>query len=258
MKMKSIISFVFLLQVISNVVNMVTSQFPPESVYKCRNTGNYTTTSDYARNLKVALNAIGLSKKVSGKFYNSSYGGNEAAYALALCSEVAFRWGGDCNDCVTKLSNLVSIKCLNEKEAVIWGSNCMVRYSDRKIFGILDDWVWNLLPEQGVAANRALFDKAVYNLATTLQGAAAGGDNRKKAALGTMTYQPNNVTVYGTMQCTPDLSKELCSKCLQKIIMPNHPCCTGKTAARMFSPNCFFSYKVQDFHHWKPNQALAT
>ncbi|KAI3495238.1 hypothetical protein L1887_37481 [Cichorium endivia] len=258
MKMKSIISFVFLLQVISNTVNLVTTQFPPDSVYKCRNTGTYTTRSDYARNLKVALNAVGMMKKVNGGFYNSSYGGNEAAYALALCSDVAHKWGGDCNDCVTKLSILVSIKCLDEKEAVIWDSNCMVRYSDRKSFGVLADWGWNLLPERGGAPDIAPFDNVVIKLATRLQGETAGGDNTKKAAPGTMTYPPYGVTIYGAMQCTPDLSKELCSKCLQSILLVHHPCCSGRTTVRMCSPNCFFSYRVQDFHHWKSHQALAT
>ncbi|KAI3710415.1 hypothetical protein L2E82_40195 [Cichorium intybus] len=145
----------------------VLTSISPNSVYKCRDTGNYTTMSDYSRNLKVALNAVGMAKKVSGGFYNSSYGGNEAAYALALCSGVALKWGGDCTECVRKLSISVTIKCLDEKEAVIWGSNCMVRYSDRKIFGVLADWGWNLLPGRDVAADRAGFDKALNQLATT-------------------------------------------------------------------------------------------
>lgn len=214
--------------------------------------------SDYSRNLKVALNAVGMAKKVSGGFYNSSYGGNEAAYALALCSGVALKWGGDCTECVRKLSISVTIKCLDEKEAVIWGSNCMVRYSDRKIFGVLADWGWNLLPGRDVAADRAGFDKALNQLATRLQGEAAGGDNTKKVALGSITYPPHSKTVYGTMQCTPDLSKELCSKCLLSILLVLHPCCSGKTTARMFSPNCYFSYSLENFPSWKPHQAWTT
>ncbi|CAH1448345.1 unnamed protein product [Lactuca virosa] len=188
--MKSIISIVFLLQTIINAVNLTTAQFPEEPVFRCRNTGNYTPSSDYSRNLKAALDAVGKVKKYSGGSFSSSIGTKEAAYAVALCSSVAIKWGGNCNDCITRLTTSLQAKCPNQKEGVMWGSDCMIRYSDRKIIGVKDDWVWILSP---------------------------GGSSRtdKKAAFGTITFPPNNSTIYGAMQCTSDLSKELCTKCLQ-------------------------------------------
>ena len=93
------------------------------------------------------------------------------------------------------------------------------------------------------------FDKALSDLMKKLQVQAAGGTD-KKSAFGTADYE--NKLVYGAMQCTADLSKELCTKCLQKIIVAHRSCCSGRRAARMLSPNCFFSYSGDDYPKWKP------
>ncbi|KAL7592997.1 hypothetical protein Lser_V15G32121 [Lactuca serriola] len=248
--MKSIISIAFLLQAIINAVNLTTAQFPEEPVFRCRNTGNYTPSSDYSRNLKAALDAVGKVKKYSGGSFSSSNGVKEAAYAVALCSGVAIKWGGNCNDCITRLTTSLQAKCPNQKEGVMWGSDCMIRYSDRKIIGVKDDWIWILSPGLGTIFNKVQFDKGVIDLMTRLQGEAAGGTN-KKDAFGTITFPPNNSTIYGAMQCTSDLSKELCTKCLQSIILSYHPCCGGIMAGRMYSPSCYFTFSLEEYKKWK-------
>ncbi|CAI9292618.1 unnamed protein product [Lactuca saligna] len=153
--MKSIISIAFLLQAIMNAVNLVTAQFPAEPVFRCRDTGNYTTRSDYYRNFKSALNAVGNMDKYSGGTFSSSEGQKETSYAIGLCSSVSSKWGGNCQDCIYQLTISLIVKCPNQKEGVMWGSNCMIRYSDRKIIGVLDDWVWIFLPDkQGSLVNK--------------------------------------------------------------------------------------------------------
>ncbi|KAL7592995.1 hypothetical protein Lser_V15G32122 [Lactuca serriola] len=153
--MKAIISIVFLLQAIMNAVNLVTTQFPAEPIFRCRDTGNYTTSSDYYRNFKSALNAVGNISKYSGGTFSSSQGQKETGYAIGLCSGVSSKWDGNCQDCIHQLTISLVVKCPNQKEGVMWGSNCMIRYSDRKIIGVLDDWVWIFLPDkQGSLVNK--------------------------------------------------------------------------------------------------------
>ncbi|XP_052621530.1 cysteine-rich repeat secretory protein 1 [Lactuca sativa] len=122
--MKSVISIAFLLLAIINAVNLVTAQFPAEPFFKCRDTGNYTTRTDYSRNLKVALNTVGNMDTYNGGSFNSSIGVNEAAHVMALCSGVSIHWSGNCKDCIHKLTVQLSIKCMDQKEAVMWGSMC--------------------------------------------------------------------------------------------------------------------------------------
>ncbi|CAH1448348.1 unnamed protein product [Lactuca virosa] len=163
--MKSIISIAFLLQAIINTVNLVTAQFPAEPVFRCRDTGNYTTRSDYSRNLKVALNTVGNMDTYNGGSFNSSIGVNEAAHVMALCSGISTHWGGNCKDCIHKLTVQLSIKCMDQKEAVMWGSNCMIHFSDRKILGALDDWSRFTLPDnqKGSLVNPpANFDEVMF------------------------------------------------------------------------------------------------
>ncbi|CAH1448346.1 unnamed protein product [Lactuca virosa] len=157
--MKSIISLVFLLQSIINDVNLTTTRFPEEPVFGCRNKGNYTPSSDYSKNLKAAFNVVGTAKKYSGGSFSSFQGVKEAAYAIALCSGVAIKWGGNCNDCITKLTTSLQAKCPYQKEGVMWGSDCMICYSDCKIIGVKDDWVWILSPGVGTIFNKVFLTK---------------------------------------------------------------------------------------------------
>ncbi|KAL7592993.1 hypothetical protein Lser_V15G32124 [Lactuca serriola] len=248
--MKSIISIAFLLQAIINAVNLVTAQFPTDPAFRCRDTGNYTPSSDYSRNLKAALDAVGNMNKYNGGSFSASQGKKETAYVMALCSGVSMNWGGNCKDCIYQLTTSLAVTCKLQKEAVMWGSNCMLHYSDRKISGVLDDWVRILLPDKkGSLANKPdQFDKALSDLTKKLQGLAAEGTD-KKSALGTAVYEKK--LVYGAMQCTADLSKDLCTKCLQNIIEAHHTCCSGRMAARMLLPNCFFSYSGEHYSKWK-------
>ncbi|CAI9292620.1 unnamed protein product [Lactuca saligna] len=116
--MKSIISIAFLLQAIINTVTLVIAQFPLEPVFKCRDTGNYTTRTDYSRNLRVALNTVGNMDTYNGGSFNSSIGVNEAAHVMALCSGVSIHWGANCKECIHKLTVQLTIKCLDQKEAI--------------------------------------------------------------------------------------------------------------------------------------------
>ncbi|KAL4573016.1 hypothetical protein LXL04_019809 [Taraxacum kok-saghyz] len=122
----------------------------------------------------------------------------------------------------------------------------MVRYSGRKISGALDDWFWVSLVEKVTVNKPREMDKALNTLVNKLQGEAAGGS--KKYASGNMSYAPDLfLTVHAVMQCTPDLSKEQCSKCLKSTIVTLLKCCSGKIAARVLSPSCYLRYDNEKF-----------
>ncbi|KAL9993007.1 putative Gnk2-like domain-containing protein [Helianthus debilis subsp. tardiflorus] len=93
------------------------------------------------------------------------------------------------------------------------------------------------------------FDSALSNLTVRLQAEVAGGDSFRKLAVGSVSFGPDSVTIYGMMQYTPDLSKEQCSECLDGAVRELRGCCSGTVAARVFYPNCFVRYSNEHFYN---------
>ncbi|KAL7590136.1 hypothetical protein Lser_V15G40373 [Lactuca serriola] len=249
--MKSNTSLLFLLYALINLFILVNTdkvedQNGPRNakVYKCRNTGNYTSTS-YKNNIKSALYVVAKNIAANNGFYHSTAGTTEPVNAVGLCP--GFLRSNFCEECVNSTIPLLETNCPNQKEGVAWVKECMIRYSDRKIMGVLDDWFWVHLPALAVARRPAAeMDKALSDLITKLHTQAAGGTSAKKYATGDITYAPD-ITLTLVMQCTPDLSKEQCTKCLSTTKHTVRTCCSGKTTARMLSPNCYLHYDHIDF-----------
>ncbi|KAI3823889.1 hypothetical protein L1987_05334 [Smallanthus sonchifolius] len=251
MKMRSIISILFLLQTITNGVNIVGAQSADFGVYKCRNSSNFTTAA-YQKTLEIALDSLTGNVANHGGFYHSTAGNDTGTpvNALALCR-------GDigpeaCEECVKNSIPSLRRNCPNQKEAAAWYSNCMVRYSDREIIGVVGNWTFGELFNTARVSDIGEFNNALNNLTTRLQAQAAGGDSFRKLAVGNVTFGPDSLTIYGMMQCTPDLLREQCSECLYGTITELHDCCSGRVAARVFFPSCFARYSNEHFYNDPP------
>ncbi|KAL4563106.1 hypothetical protein LXL04_027139 [Taraxacum kok-saghyz] len=251
--MKSIASLLFFLQIVINGVLLRTAQSAEYGIYKCRNTGNFTSTT-YLKALETALDSLPGNVTNNREFVNSTAGENTGTQvnAVALCRGY-IGWEA-CRTCVKNSIPLLRRECPNQKEAAAWYSDCMVRYSDRKILGVLDSWTSDNESTTARVANFDEFDTAFRNLTTRLQAEAAGGNSFLKLAVGDVTYGTDSLMIYAMMQCTPDLSKEQCSKCLNSTIVGIHDCCSGKVAGRVFFPNCFLRYANDKFY----NDAIST
>ncbi|KVH88330.1 Concanavalin A-like lectin/glucanase, subgroup [Cynara cardunculus var. scolymus] len=249
MGIKSIISALFLLQAI--IINGAIAQSPDFGIYKCRNNTNFTTLT-YPKTLEAALASLTGNVAIHGGFYHSSAGNNTdtPVNAVALCrGDIGPQ---DCEDCVKSSIPSLRRNCPNQKQAAAWYTNCMVRYSDHNILGVIDNWTFYELWNTAIVSDVDEFNKALNNLATRLQPEAAGGDSFRKMAVGNITFGPDSWTIYGMMQCTPDLSRDQCRECLNDTITGIHSCCSGSVAARVFYPNCFFRYSNEHFYHDPP------
>ncbi|KAJ9566149.1 hypothetical protein OSB04_002115 [Centaurea solstitialis] len=242
---KSINPFLYLLllllQLLFNSLHLTRSQPPDFGIYACRTTGNFTSTT-YQQTLESALNSLPGNVANHGGFYSSSVG---TTTATALCR-------GDlapepCESCVKTSIPLIRRNCPNQLEAASWYSDCLVRYSDRKILGVLDTWTSQNLSNTAVVSDVAEFNKALSDLTTGLRSEAAGGDSVRKFASGSVVWGPDSLTIYGVAQCSPDLSRDLCDECLNGTIVGIYDCCNGRVAARVFTPNCYLRYSNEHF-----------
>ncbi|XP_023894983.1 cysteine-rich receptor-like protein kinase 44 [Quercus suber] len=218
--------------------------------------GNYTSNSTYKTNLKQVLSSLSSNTEIDYGFYNFSYGKSpDKVYSLGLCR-------GDakpdiCRSCLNNATNLLTLLCPNQKEAIGWYDYCMLRYSFRDIFGIMEEmpsfYMWNPF---NVSANYDQFSQDLRTLLDSQRGQAAKGGSLRKFAAGNATA-PNFQTLYSLVQCTPDLSAQDCSDCLAGAMGDIPMCCDGKRGGRVIRPSCNLRFEVYHFYDNASSPSLS-
>ncbi|CAL5400735.1 unnamed protein product [Camellia sinensis] len=121
-------------------------------------------------------------------------------------------------------------------------------YSNQTIAGgtLQDDpaAVWN--PEN--VSNVAGFNQALKPLLEKLRSQAAQGGSLRKFATG-MTSADTFLTIYGLLQCTPDLSQQQCIDCLDRATSFISDCCNARKGARVLAPSCNLRYELNHFYN---------
>ncbi|KAK2398466.1 putative receptor protein kinase [Trifolium repens] len=120
----------------------------------------------------------------------------------------------------------------------------MLRYSDRSIFGLLETGPAYYANNMLNASDLNEFNQLVRNLLDNLTNKASSGDSRLKYAADS-TRSPNDQTIYGLVQCTPDLSESDCNSCLvQSISRIPIDCCKDKIGGRVVRPSCNMRFET--------------
>ncbi|KAK4588167.1 hypothetical protein RGQ29_019242 [Quercus rubra] len=130
----------------------LTSEAAEYRYHFCSNQTTFSPNSTYQSNLNNLLSFLNTNSTRKTGFYNTTVGQTQTpentVYGLFLCrGDLATN---ECQDCVsTSTKEVVQLYCPEEKEAVIWYDECMLRYSNRSFFSIMEDEpskiLWNLL-----------------------------------------------------------------------------------------------------------------
>ncbi|KAI4298614.1 hypothetical protein L6164_032150 [Bauhinia variegata] len=207
--------------------------------------GNYTANSTYQTNLNTLLSNLSSNTQIDYGFYNFSLGENsDQVNAIGLCR-------GDvkpdvCRSCLNDSRVLLTRLCPNQKEAIGWYDNCMLRYSNRSIFGIMEASPPFYLANGKNATEVNQFNQVLRDLLDSLRSKAASGDSLRKYAAANTTG-PSFQTIYGLVQCTPDLSEQECNDCLVGAFSKMPFCCDSKIGGRVVGPSCNFRYEIYRF-----------
>ncbi|CAN1336736.1 Cysteine-rich receptor-like protein kinase 10 [Linum perenne] len=227
----------------------MTSQPDFITPYCSNHVGNYTAGSTFGRNLNhLMMTSIATSTNTTiPGFYYSSFGqGSDWVNGLVFCRGNV--GPEDCRACMRDATSRILVDCPNQKEAVGWYDFCMIRYSYRPIYGVLDPdpvtyYMWNV----DYAYNPSKFNLTVGTLMTRLRKAAMGGSGVKNFATG-MEKAGVFLTIYRLVQCSPDLSSQLCDDCLVEAIGQIPRCCDGKIGGRVINPNCNLRFETSRFY----------
>ncbi|CAK9327357.1 unnamed protein product [Citrullus colocynthis] len=201
--------------------------------------GNYTTNSSYKANLDHLLSTL-TTHQIDYGFYNFSYGHDHKAYAIGLCRGDVMP--DSCQTCLNNSIALLTKNCPTQIEAIVWYEDCMLRYSDRSLFGVMD-----LSPTRFVVlpgnASDPRFTQLATDLLHKLTPQAASGDSRLKYATG-RTSVPNFPVIYGAVQCTPDLPSNDCTDCLLAAIAQNRDAYPEIARVRIMKPSCSIRFDI--------------
>eukprot|EP00258_Populus_trichocarpa_P021021 XP_024437040.1 putative receptor-like protein kinase At4g00960 isoform X12 [Populus trichocarpa] len=228
----------------------LTAAQPNFNNYNCNynNTGNYTTNSTYQRNLNSLLSSLASDTQIDYGFYNLSVGEfPDRVNAIALCrGDVAV---DVCRSCVNDSTHKILEVCPNKMEAFGVYELCMIRYSNRSIFGVVNEEPSIYRANRQNVLDVTLFNQALQTLFARLQAKAASGNSLKKFATGNQSAGVE--TVYAIVQCTPDLSEGQCSSCLLDVFRMIPNCCDGnvqgKIGVRLIKPSCNLRWEIGKF-----------
>ncbi|XP_074325595.1 cysteine-rich receptor-like protein kinase 7 isoform X2 [Apium graveolens] len=209
--------------------------------YACGTSGNYTTNSIYQRNLDSALaNLYSAANSSNSGFYNASVGkDSDRANVLVLCR-------GDvqpdiCRSCVKDSINNLTKLCPNQKEAVEWYDECMLRYSNDSVLNnTVTDPTKKSLHEKN-ATDTLQFGKDLKVLLDDVREQAI----ELKFATGNRSGADHR-TIYALMQCTPDLVLDDCHDCLDKALNDFPP---GRIGAEIMKPSCRLRFDIAPFYN---------
>ncbi|XP_068489822.1 cysteine-rich receptor-like protein kinase 10 isoform X2 [Phaseolus vulgaris] len=208
--------------------------------------GNYTANSTYNTNLITLLSTLSSNTEINYGFYNFSHGQNaDKVNAIGLC-----RGDVEPNECRSYLKDAggnITQLCPNQKEASIYNDHCMLRYSNRSIFGVLDISPDFSAYNTANATEADEFNRVLQNLLRELKDKAASGDSRRKYATDDNTTS-NFQAIYGLVQCTPDLTQTDCNDCLDEAIKQIPTCCDEKRGGRVVGPSCNIRYEDYRFY----------
>jgi len=232
--------------------------------YNC--TRNSTSASDYAyrSNVKTLLHWLSSNSSNNARYYNatvSSQNTMDAVYGLFLCiRDIDPKL---CQLCVKEVTKLILSLCTTAKEAIVWHTACFVRYSDRRIFSIVEKSPeLNYMSEKDYVGEVGRFNNILWDMLNDLRNEAANASGKLADKSVNIT---DNQKLYGYVWCVPYLSAENCSWCLSDAIaeIPTS-CCRGKSGGAIFYPSCGLRFDLYPFHKahnniaWGPPPPLPT
>ncbi|KAI3740841.1 hypothetical protein L2E82_31315 [Cichorium intybus] len=219
------------------------------------NTTSYTNTTYYT-NLIQVLDALASDYKTENdrNFVNKTAGiYPDSVYGVYLCREDVIP--SDCRNCLIEAREDINKSCPSSKDAVFWRDNCMLRFANYSMFSRMDSNTsvteCNKMNISEQTSEQSRFWEAVRDMMSRLATKASTGPN-KKFAYRELNYS-NNETLYGYVQCTPDLSGSDCGRCLQASVDRLGQSCHGRQGARVLTASCNVRFETFEFMRFLPD-----
>ncbi|KAF8029027.1 hypothetical protein BT93_E1642 [Corymbia citriodora subsp. variegata] len=222
---------------------------------RCADRGDYAAYSKFQDNLSRLLSRGDSTASNKGPiygFYNTTEGEDpDKVYGLFLCrGDVAANL---CQSCIREASSTLIERCPGQKEATIWYDECLVRYSNRSFFSIMETTpiIFVANPVDGSVTFNSIVEQTFDNedLAAKVTDLARNVTDlaiSSKSLYATIKVNvSSSVTLHELAQCTPDISKSACNSCLLYAIKEFPTVLNLKRGgARILQPSCNVRYQM--------------
>ncbi|CAA6674443.1 unnamed protein product [Spirodela intermedia] len=161
----------------------------------CSGNTNYTAGSEYKANLDLLLGNLSAVPASAGRGHFLPRG----------------RPRRRLRSCLNRSASAAVLRCPLRRRAAVRFDYCLLRFSDQKFFGNMDDTARSSLVNSNGAPDPLAFDHRLMDLMVEISSQAAAASS--KFAVG--INNSDSSVIYGLVQCTQDLSESECSQCLQ-------------------------------------------
>lgn len=251
---KLLLSSPFLLLFLSSPTFLLTFHTPAADAqplyHFCQDSANYTSNSTFGTNLGLLFSALSSNASLNNGFYNTTIGQDaNRVYGLVLCRGDATN--ETCRDCINTASSEVVSRCSNNRSAIIWYDNCLLRYSNQSFFGSTDNspqfYMWNTgnLSQSDVSR----FNTITGELMNGLASKAANEPWNRMFATGEANFSSFISRIYGLAQCVRYISSSGCYRCLESTISSMPTYCDGKIGCRVVGPVCNVRFETYLFYN---------
>ncbi|GJN11537.1 hypothetical protein PR202_ga29736 [Eleusine coracana subsp. coracana] len=240
--------------------------------YSCNHTtGNFTPGSAFASNLDRLIALLPTNASSSSSFFAKASlgtGSPDPAHGLALCR-------GDltdpstCASCLADAFTRLRRLCGASRDATFYHDLCTARYSGDDFLSRPDDnspvingMDANASTYPGWDASNATSRSFILSLVGTLFGEMAmyGAYNAsatRRFASAVMFINADLPTVYGLVQCTPDLATAQCWHCFEGLRDLNNKWYDGREGGRILGVRCSFRYEGYQFYAGTPDVRIG-
>ncbi|XP_014661277.2 putative receptor-like protein kinase At4g00960 [Setaria italica] len=234
--------------------------------YVCNNRTSYGINSTYQSNVVSLLGSLATNASSSTVgFATETLGAApDQVWGLALCR-------GDvnatsCASCLSLAPNITFGFCRGVRDASIYYDRCLLRYSDTDFLADPDAAAAAAAPvpfgvnkDINITSNPGQYVGLAADLIGALAGWAAHNSTRRYAA-GVITSGEGFATtnrdlvysIYGLVQCTPDLAPGTCQGCLGRLRDSMPRLFNGTSGAQFTAVWCNLRYEVYPFYDGSP------
>ncbi|CAL5092478.1 unnamed protein product [Urochloa decumbens] len=220
----------------------------------CSTTGNYTTGSQYQKNLVELLSRLPAAAIDNGWFYNDTAGmGADQVFGLVMC--YADRNATQCRDCIFGAPAWIKDVCPGSRNVSAAYDACLLRYSPAPIHAVVDlSYAFAVaVTITGVPVTSGAVRDAWVPLMIRLTGDIATSP-LQIANASTPYSGPPSQEMYGLAQCTRDLDAGECRRCINSYVGRLGDLFPNNTGGAIKGYSCYLRYQVAAFQITLPPQ----
>ena len=175
-------------------------------------------------------------------FYQTIAGENSSrVYGSILCrGDIS---ANNCSICALNSTRVTSNDCPKNRDVTVWFSWCFLRYSDENFFGDMHG-ITNAFTNNTDIDDPSLVSQGLPFMSGV---AAAASENSFMFHTEVLNFNQSEKR-YGMAQCTRDINRQDCRKCLDDQLVTFRATIGNKRRWEIYGPNCFMWYNDYQFY----------